>query len=155
MKNFFEDIRTNRVIHYIIIITASLIVAIPLINLKIYGTDDGLVHVFRIFGTDQIIKSGIFPPYIYSNFANGFGYAVNLFYGPLVTYGPLLVHIICKSYTKCIKIFTYFTIVISGFTMYNFMYEISKKREIAVLAAIIYMFIRYTLETIYNSFAIG
>ena len=155
MKNFFEDIRTNRVIHYIIIITASLIAAIPLINLKIYGTDDGFVHVFRIFGTDQIIKSGIFPPYIYSNFANGFGYAVNLFYGPLVTYGPLLVHIICKSYTKCIKIFTYLTIVISGFTMYNFMYELSKKREIAVLGAIIYMFIPYRLETIYNRFAIG
>lgn len=50
MKKIIENIRKDKVIHYIIIIAASLIAAIPLINLRIYGTGDGYVHMLRIFG---------------------------------------------------------------------------------------------------------
>ena len=155
MKTILEDIRKDKVIHYIIIIMASLIASIPLINLRIYGTDDGLVHMLRIFGTEQILKEGIFPPFIYSKFANGFGYAINLFYSPFVTYGPLFFRIFGLHYYTCLKLFAYCTILISCFTMYNFLYEVSKKREIAILGAVIYAFIPYRLETIFNRFAIG
>ena len=155
MKKILEDIRKDKIIHYIIIITASLIAAIPLINLRIYGTDDGYIHMLRIFGTEQILKAGIFPPFIYSKFANGFGYAINLFYSPFVTYGPLFFRIFGLHYYTCLKLFAYSTILISCFTMYNFLYEVSKKREIAILGAVIYAFIPYRLETIFNRFAIG
>ena len=155
MKKFLEDIRKDKVIHYIIIIAASFIASIPLINLRIYGTDDGFVHMLRIFGTEQILKTGIFPPFIYSKFANGFGYAINLFYSPFVTYGPLFFRIFGLHYYTCLKLFAYSTILISCFTMYNFLYEVSKKREIAILGAVIYAFIPYRLETIFNRFAIG
>ena len=155
MKKILEDIRKDKIIHYIIIITASLIASIPLINLRIYGTDDGYVHMLRIFGTEQILKAGVFPPFIYSKFANGFGYAINLFYSPFVTYGPLFFRIFGLHYYTCLKLFAYSTILISCFTMYNFLYEVSKKREIAILGAVIYAFIPYRLETIFNRFAIG
>lgn len=155
MKKIIENIRKDKVIHYIIIIAASLIAAIPLINLRIYGTDDGYVHMLRIFGTEQILKAGVFPPFIYSKFANGFGYAINLFYSPFVTYGPLFFKIFGLHYYTCLKLFAYSTILISCFTMYNFLYEVSKKREIAILGAVIYAFIPYRLETIFNRFAIG
>lgn len=155
MKKIIENIRKDKVIHYIIIIAASLIAAIPLINLRIYGTDDGYVHMLRIFGMGQILKEQNFPPFIYSKFANGFGYAINLFYGPIVTYGPLFFRIFGLHYYTCLKLFAYSTILISCFTMYNFLYEVSKKREIAILGAVIYAFIPYRLETIFNRFAIG
>ena len=155
MKKFLEDIRKDKVIHYIIIIASSFIASIPLINLRIYGTDDGFVHMLRIFGTEQILKTGIFPPFIYSKFANGFGYAINLFYSPFVTYGPLFFRIFELHYYTCLKLFAYSTILTSCFTMYNFLYEVSKKREIAILGAVIYAFIPYRLETIFNRFAIG
>lgn len=155
MKKILEDIRKDKVIHYIIIVAVSLIASIPLINLRIYGTDDGFVHMLRIFGTEQILKTGIFPPFIYSKFANGFGYAINLFYSPFVTYGPLFFRIFGLHYYTCLKLFAYSTILISCFTMYNFLYEVSKKREIAILGAVIYAFIPYRLETIFNRFAIG
>lgn len=155
MKNIMEYIKNDKIIHYIIIITVCMIASIPLINLRIYGTDDGFVHVLRIFGTEQILKAGTFPPFIHSNFANGFGYAINLFYSPFVTYGPLLFRIFGFSFANCLKIFAFCTILISCFTMYNFLYEISKKREIAILGAVIYAFIPYRLETIFNRFAIG
>ena len=67
MKKFLEELRKDRVIHYILIILAALISAIPLINLRIYGTDDGLVHILRILGVDNLIKLGQIPPYIYSD----------------------------------------------------------------------------------------
>ena len=155
MKKILEDIRKDKIIHYIIIIAASLIAAIPLINLRIYGTDDGYVHMLRIFGMEQILKEQNFPPFIYSKFANGFGYAINLFYSPFVTYGPLFFRIFGLHYYTCLKLFAYSTILISCFTMYNFLYEVSKKREIAILGAVIYAFIPYRLETIFNRFAIG
>ncbi len=155
MKKIIENIRKDKVIHYIIIIAASLIAAIPLINLRIYGTDDGYVHMLRIFGMEQILKEQNFPPFIYSKFANGFGYAINLFYSPIVTYGPLFFRIFGLHYYTCLKSFAYSTILISCFTMYNFLYDVSKKREIAILGAVIYAFIPYRLETIFNRFAIG
>ena len=155
MKKILEDIRKDKIIHYIIIIAASLIAAIPLINLRIYGTDDGYVHMLRIFGMEQILKEQNFPPFIYSKFANGFGYAINLFYSPIVTYGPLFFRIFGLHYYTCLKLFAYSTILISCFTMYNFLYDVSKKREIAILGAVIYAFIPYRLETIFNRFAIG
>ena len=144
MKKIIENIRKDKVIHYIIIIAASLIAAIPLINLRIYGTDDGYVHMLRIFGMEQILKEQNFPPFIYSKFANGFGYAINQFY-----------RIFGLHYYTCLKLFAYSTILISCFTMYNFLYDVSKKREIAILGAVIYAFIPYRLETIFNRFAIG
>ncbi len=155
MKKIIENIRKDKVIHYIIIIAASLIAAIPLINLRIYGTDDGYAHMLRIFGMEQILKEQNFPPFIYSKFANGFGYAINLFYSPIVTYGPLFFRIFGLHYYTCLKLFAYSTILISCFTMYNFLYDVSKKREIAILGAVIYAFIPYRLETIFNRFAIG
>ena len=155
MKKIIENIRKDKVIHYIIIIAASLIAAIPLINLRIYGTDDGYVHMLRIFGMEQILKEQNFPPFIYSKFANGFGYAINQFYSPIVTYGPLFFRIFGLHYYTCLKLFAYSTILISCFTMYNFLYDVSKKREIAILGAVIYAFIPYRLETIFNRFAIG
>ena len=104
---------------------------------------------------EQILKEQNFPPFIYSKFANGFGYAINLFYSPIVTYGPLFFRIFGLHYYTCLKLFAYSTILISCFTMYNFLYEVSKKREIAILGAVIYAFIPYRLETIFNRFAIG
>lgn len=155
MKKFIENIRKDKIIHYIIIIAVCLIAAIPLINLRIYGTDDGYVHMLRIFGMEQILKEQNFPPFIYSKFANGFGYAINLFYSPIVTYGPLFFRIFGLHYYTCLKLFAYSTILISCFTMYNFLYDVSRKREIAILGAVIYAFIPYRLETIFNRFAIG
>ena len=106
-------------------------------------------------GVDEILKNGTFPPYICSRYCDGFGYAINLFYPPLVTYGPLLFKMFTGHYYDCLKIYSFFTIFISGITMYKFVYEITKKREISVISAIIYIFIPYRLESIYNRFAIG
>lgn len=155
MKKFLDDLKNDKIIHYIIIFLAAMIAGIPLINLRIYGTDDGFIHILRIMGVDEILKNGIFPPYICTRYCEGFGYAINLFYPPIVTYGPLIFKIFTSSYCDCLKIYSFFTIFISGITMYKLVYEITKKRVISLFSAIIYIFIPYRLESIYNRFAIG
>lgn len=155
MKKFFEDLKNDKVIHYIIIFLTAAIAGIPLIKLRIYGTDDGFIHILRVMGMDEILKNGVFPPYICARYCNGFGYAINLFYSPLVTYGPLLLKLFTNHYYDSLKIYSFFTILISGITMYKLGYELTKKREIALFSAIIYIFIPYRLECIYNRFAIG
>lgn len=155
MKKFLEDISNNKFIHYILILLAGTIAAIPLINLRIYGTDDGFIHILRTMGIENILKSGTFPPLIHSTYCNGFGYAINAFYPPIVTYGPLIFRLFFSSYSNCLKLYSYITLIISGFTMYQFVKELSGKREIALLSSVIYIFIPYRLETIYNRFAIG
>lgn len=155
MKKFLDDLKNDKIIHYIIIFLAAMIAGIPLINLRIYGTDDGFIHILRIMGVDEILKNGIFPPYICTRYCEGFGYAINLFYPPIVTYGPLIFKMFTSSYCDCLKIYSFFTIFISGITMYKLVYEITKKRVISLFSAIIYIFIPYRLESIYNRFAIG
>lgn len=155
MKSFLKNISKNKIIHYILIFVAATIAAIPLIKLRIYGTDDGFIHILRIMGVENILQEGNFPPLIHSTYCNGFGYAINVFYPPLVTYMPLIFKFFFSSFSDCLKIYTYITLMISGFTMYYFVKELSGKREIALFSAIIYIFIPYRLETIYNRFAIG
>lgn len=155
MKKFLEDLKNEKVIHYIFIVLATIIAGIPLINLRIYGTDDGFIHVLRVMGVDKILQSGTFPPCISSVFCNGFGYAINVFYPPIVTYGPLFFKLFCIHYYDALKIYTYLTILISSISMYHLVKEISNRRDIALVSAIIYTFIPYRLETIYNRFAIG
>lgn len=155
MKKILEELKQDKVIHYILITLAAVIAAIPLINLRIYGTDDGFIHLLRIMGVDNIFKSGQFPPFIDSKYCNGFGYAINVFYSSIVTYGPLLFKLFTNYYNACLKLYSFATILISGLAMYKLMQEITDKREISLLAAIIYIFIPYRLETIYNRFAIG
>ena len=155
MKKISKYINNNKIIHYILIIIASCIAIIPLLRINLYGTDDGFIHILRIIGVENILKSGQFPPFIYSKFCGGFGYAINLFYGPIVTYVPLLFRIFNMHYYDCLKIYTLFTIIISGIAMYKLVHQITKKSQIALIAAIIYIFIPYRLETIYNRFAIG
>ncbi len=155
MKKFLQELKDDKMIHYILIFFAAIIAVIPLINLRIYGTHDGFIHLLRIIGVDNIIKSGEFPPYIYSKFCDGFGYAINVFYPPIVTYIPLLFKLFFKHYYTCLKIYSFITILVSGFAMYKLVEEISDKREIALISAIFYIFIPYRLATIYTRFAIG
>ena len=73
MDKILKYVKEDKIIHYIIIVAVSLIAAIPLISLRIYGTDDGFIHLLRIIGTDNTIKDGIFPPLIQTHYARAIG----------------------------------------------------------------------------------
>ena len=95
-----EKLLENRkLIDIVIVILVGCILCIPLLNsnVNVYY-DDGIQHISRAFGTySSIMENRLFPNVI-SSFTNDFGYSWNLFYGPLSSYGIILIKLICNNY---------------------------------------------------------
>lgn len=148
-------IKENKWIHYGIIIVIGIILSLPLANIQIRDTHDGVLHLLRLIGTVDTLKIGQIPPLVNQNYCNGSGYAMNLFYAPLVTYIPLIIKLFTNSYSIALKIFGGLCIVLSGITMYHFMYSVTKNRIIAIFSSIFYMAAPYKLANVYKRYAIG
>lgn len=155
MKAIIEQLKSNKWIHYGIIIVVGIIISISLLKINIRNTHDGFLHLLRLIGTNDTIQIGQIPPIITPNYCNGAGYAMNLFYPALATYLPLIVKIFTPTYAIALKIFGMICIIISGITMYKFAKEVTDKKSIAIFAAILYMVAPYKLANVYIRYAIG
>lgn len=155
VKKVINVIKDNKWIHYAIIVVIGVILSIPLCKIQIRDTHDGFLHLLRMLGTNNTFKIGEIPPIVAPYYCNGGGYAMNLFYNPLVTYIPLLIKLFTPTYAMALKIFAGLCIVLSGITMYYFVYQVTKKRSIALFASIIYLIAPYKLGDVYKRFAIG
>lgn len=150
-----KQLKENKWIHYLVIIIIGIILSISLNQIQIRDTHDGSLHMLRLIGTKDTLEIGQFPPLINQNYCNGAGYAMNLFYPPIVTYLPLLIKLFTPTYILALKCFGAICIILSGITMYQFVYQVTKKRSIALFSAIFYMAAPYKLANIYRRFAIG
>ena len=108
-----NKIKNNNFFPFIFIIILSVIICAPLFTLNLYEYNEARIHLARILAIDDVIKEGIFPPIINYKFMNGFGYALNLFYGPLTTYLPIILLNIFGSAGMAFKIFTLLTVIFS------------------------------------------
>ena len=150
-----EKILANRkLIDLLVIALIGLIFCIPMLgNLDVYK-DDGIQHIARAYGTREQLKQTILPNVI-SSFTNGFGYSWNLFYGPLTPYAIVLISFLTGNFINAYKIFTMLCFILSGFTMYKFMYSLTKNNNVSILAAILYMTFPYHLTDLYIRNALG
>lgn len=155
MKRKLEALKNKRCVPYIIITIIGILVSLPLIGLQIRGTDDGWLHLIRIIGIDNAVKNESFPFLIQPFFCNDWGYSMTAFYPSIVSYVPYFLSIFMGSFINGIKIFAAITVILSGITMYQFLMEITEKKKLALIGAIVYMILPYRLENIYNRFAIG
>lgn len=149
-------IKNRKLIDAFILIIAGFIVSIPLLksNLNIYF-DDGIQHIARAFGTlNSIYENGLYPNII-SSFTNNFGYSWNLFYGPLSTYGLIIVKLIFGNYIIAYKIFVYIVLVLSSISMYKLALKLINSNNAALLASILYMTFPYHLTDLYSRNALG
>ena len=155
MQKIFQKIKEDKRIHYLIILIIGILLSLPLSKIQIRDTHDGSLHLIRLIKTAQTLTTGQVPPLIASNMINGAGYAMNLFYPPLVTYIPLLIKLITPTYIITLKVFGALCIILSGVTMYQLVYQVTKRRSMAIFAAIFYMIAPYKLANIYKRYAIG
>ena len=127
-----EKIIAHRsIIDILIVILISTFLCLPLIgNVDVYK-DDGIQHIARAFGTSLEMKESLFPNII-SNFANGFGYSWNLFYGALTTYAITFISMLTGSFVNAYKVFVYICLLLSGITMYKFVYTVAKNNNAAI-----------------------
>ena len=155
MKNVLKNIIENKWTHYIVIAIIGLLISMPMLNMQIVETHDGSIHLLRIIGLNISMENSEFPFLIIPYYCRNFGYSMSAIYPQLVTYIPFLLGILTKSFILGLKLFAMLTIPISGICMYNFTKEITKRKEISFLSAIIYMTIPYRFEDIFTRFAIG
>lgn len=155
MKNMIKQMKEKRWLHYIFIIIIGLLASIPLLWVQLKNTNDGWLHLIRLLGLDAAITEGNFPFLVFPHLCKDFGYSMTAFYPPLVTYIPYIFGVIAQSFSIGLKLFASLTIILSGIFMYNFMYEVTKKKGIAFFSAVIYMIFPYHHEAIFYRFAIG
>lgn len=141
---------------YGFILLIAVIVSIPLFSNRynIY-IDDGIQHICRLIGTLSSIQEGQIFPVIMSHFCNNFGYSWNLFYSPITAYVPLIFHFITNSFVNDMKIFMLLISFLTGMTMYNCVYTITKNKYAGLIGAVIYICAPYRLTDMYIRVAIA
>lgn len=155
-KEFIEKIKQNRfVIDIVIIFIVMLFLSIPMIknNIDIYS-EQGSQHLMSAYGTFKSIKKFGTDKIIF-DFANNFGYSLNLFNGPLATYLIIILSIIFCSFNLGFKFAMCTIIFLAGILMYKFIYEMLDNNDTALLASVCYMISPYFFTEIYIRFAIS
>lgn len=157
MKKYVKLILNNKkLLSYLIILFVSVFICIPLFSKYMdISRDDGIQHICRLIGSFNSLKEGNIFPVIMSDFCNGFGYSWNIFYSPLTAFLPLVFKIFSASFVTCLKLFMFFTMLLSGIFMYKLVYKISKSHKAGVISAVIYMCAPYHLTDLYSRIAIA
>jgi hypothetical protein len=155
VNKIINEIKENKWIHYAIIVIIGIILSLPLCKIEIRETHDGSLHLLRLIGTINALKISEFPPIVVPYYCNGGGYAMNLFYNPLVTYIPLLIKLFTPTYVIALKVFGGLCIIASGFSMYKCVNYITNNKKIALFASIMYLIAPYKLSDVYIRYAIG
>ena len=155
INNIIQKTINNKYIGYVLIFLLSCIIIAPIFSMDLTQNNEARIHMARIFSIDSVLKDGVFPPIIDYKYINGFGYALNLFYGPITTYIPIIFLNLLGTSGLAIKVFAFFTLFLSGITMYNFVYNITQRRSIATISALIYISVPYKLSNIFSRSAVG
>lgn len=151
----FNKIKENKFTPICLIILLGIIICIPFFTLNLIKTSEFLIHIIRSVSVKELISDGVFPPLISYKHMNGLGYGINIFYGVFTTYTPVLISYLTNSISLAIKIFTLFSVIFSGLTMYFFVCNVTKSKTAGVISALIYMSAPYRLTDIYNRAALG
>lgn len=156
-ENKFKKLLTETdFIYYVLIIIVACILSIPILDEKLdVYFDDGIQHIARAYGTLQSFKDQGVNANIISDFTNHFGYSWNLFYGPLSTYGIIIINFISRSFTVAYKILNFLCLMLSGIFMYKFIVSVTKNSNTSALVAIIYLTFPYHLTDWYVRNALG
>ena len=156
LKRIIQNIKSGEYANIAIIFIVSIFVCLPLLNknCNIY-INDGIQHFCRLIGTEQTLVSKQFLPMIMSNFCNNFGYSWNIFYSPLTAYIPLIFRIFSFSFEICLKLFMFVVTVATGIAMYKFVIKITKNKNIAILASVLYIIAPYRITDMYVRMALA
>ncbi len=150
-----KKLKLKKYIPYIVIVVVSLLLCFNFFRLNLSEFNEARIHIARITSIKEVIMNKIFPSFISAKHMSGFGYALNIFYGPITTYVPIILSFIFGSSIMALKVFTLLTIILAGFMMYNFVLKISKNKLLSLVSALIYIAAPYKLTDIYSRNAVG
>lgn len=122
---------------------------------KVMMGDDYAFHVTRLQSASKGWANGQIVPQVDPSALDGFGYAYNLFYGPLITYVVAGLQALVNFWPIAINLALTLCLIGAGMIMCYVMLKISKKPVLATLIAILYMSTPYFLNNLYSRMAVG
>lgn len=152
IKRFF---RNNW--HYFVTLVFGVILTVGVWALiwQVMTGDDYAFHVTRLQSASKAWSNGQIVPQVDPDALNGFGYAYNLFYGPLVTYVAALLQVVIQNWPVVINLILVGCVVGAGLLMCRTMTKISGNRVLAVIVATFFMASPYFLNNLYTRMAVG
>lgn len=142
---------------YVVILILGLIVSVGVWGQMdpIMTGDDYAFHMTRLMGASRAWSNGQIVPQVDPDALGGFGYAYNIFYGPLVTYATALLQVIVGSWPVTISLVLVLCVILAGVLMCRTMMKISKNSVLSTIVAAIYLASPYFLNNLYRRMALG
>lgn len=142
---------------YVIVLFFGMMITMGVwaLGMKVMTGDDYAFHVTRLMSASKGWANGQILPQVDPGTLDGFGYAYNLFYGPLLTYAVAGLKAIVGLWPVAINIALVLCILTSGLVMCYAMRKISKNQVLSMLVAIFYMSTPYFLNNLYARMAVG
>lgn len=143
--------------HYVLVLIFAALLSIGIWSRpdQIMLGDDYAFHVSRLQGASKAWANGQLLPQVDPEALGGFGYAYNLFYGPLLTYAAAGLEFVIGSWPIVLNVILVLCLMGAGLTMCYAMTRVTKNRMLALLIAVIYMASPYLLNNIYSRMALG
>lgn len=143
--------------HYFVVLAFGVILTMGLwghLGQFLLG-DDAIFHIARLESASKAWSNGQILPQVDPDALNGYGYAYNLFYGPMITYLTSALKVLVNSWPIAINLGLILCLVVSGFLMCRTMMKISNNPVLSALVAIFYMAAPYHMTDIYSRVAVG
>lgn len=140
----------------VIVLAISIFACQPYLNNMLIYTHDLGYHLNRIMEISKNLDIRVFPSLIHSGLLHNLGYANSLFYPEIFIYIPAVLMSIFNLHV--LTVYKIFLIMITFFTFittYISTKGIFKKKSVAWLASILYVFALYRLTDIYVRGALG
>lgn len=158
MKRFGESLKAffGRNWHYTLVIVFGVILSMGLWGyiMQITTGDDFAFHAMRLQGSAAAWGNGQILPQVHPEALGGFGYAYNIFYGPIVTYIAAVLQFLTTG-AIAVNLTLMILLMASGVLMCWAMMRIGGNKFLAALTAILYMAAPYHLTDLYSRMAVG
>ena len=146
----------NIIKFFVIVLAISVFACQPYLNNRLIYTHDLGYHLNRIISISQNLNIKVFPSFIHSRLLDNLGYANSIFYPEIFLYIPAI--LMSLLHLHPLTVYKIFLIMITFFTFittYISVKGIFKKKEIAWLSTLLYVFSLYRLTDIYVRGALG
>jgi hypothetical protein len=137
------------------IVSATLLISLPVLTGYLFSAHDLHYHLFRIDGIKDGLLSGVFPVRIQPTWFDGHGYATSIFYGDLLLYLPALLRLAGIPLGTCYSLFIIGLNMATLLIGYHCFKKMTNNAYIGLAAAVIYASNIYRLTNLYTRAAVG
>ena len=137
------------------LVLAAAFASLPALMEHIVDGHDLFFHMNRIEGIAGALRSGQFPARIHTSTLLGYGYAASQFYPELFLYIPALLRNLGVSLMASVQVFMMLINLATALICYASARRITRCRDTALLAAVLYTLSIYRLVSLYAVATMG